>query len=285
MNLFSRIFSANNLSDRSIASAAMRKGSTPESRKSLSSCLALDDGIAAFSYRVNPIIHIDINKQYVLLRQGACALRYIWQITDGIHIKTTHLAHTMDKISTQIDAELVEECKQQKDKWKTTTCFIHDMIKLGLKVEKRGLDAYGTLGLPNDLERDKEKKKAEVVPNSNKVPNRINKEKSKKEKDPFLRSVLTSKDIPKDLSDCMDLFIEWWEVRHKSKKATCSLKVAAREFNKLREWPLVVRKDALERAIAGGWTQLYKPHEKMKEEPNPRGGQYRVFKNGEFVDE
>ena len=62
--------------------------------------------------------------------------------------------------------------------------------------------------------------------------------------------------IPKDLIEFTDLITEWWAVRHKN-KATCSTKVAERIFKKLRAFTPQAKKIALEKAIAGGWKDIY----------------------------
>ena len=78
----------------------------------------------------------------------------------------------------------------------------------------------------------------------------------KENTDPFASPVITSEMIPDNLKGYADLIIEWWAIRYK-KKATCSTKVAERIFDKLGSFvPSMVAK-SLERAIAGGWMNIY----------------------------
>ena len=73
--------------------------------------------------------------------------------------------------------------------------------------------------------------------------------------------------IPGDLKEYADLIVEWWAVRHRN-KATCSKTVSERIFKKLRTFPPQGKKIALEKAIAGGWKDIYEIKEsKFTEEP------------------
>ena len=83
--------------------------------------------------------------------------------------------------------------------------------------------------------------------------------------------------IPRDLIEFTDLITEWWAVRHKN-RATCSTKVAERIFDKLGTFvPSMVAK-SLEKAIAGGWKDIYEIKEsKFTEEPKNNHPASRVF--------
>ena len=95
--------------------------------------------------------------------------------------------------------------------------------------------------------------------------------------DPFASSVISSNMIPGDLKEYADLIIEWWAVRHRN-KATCSTSVSERIFKKLRTFPPQGKKNALEKAIAGGWKDIYEIKEsKFTEEPKNNHPASRVF--------
>ena len=86
--------------------------------------------------------------------------------------------------------------------------------------------------------------------------------------------------IPGDLKEYADLIVEWWAVRHRN-KATCSTSVSERIFKKLRTFPPQGKKNALEKAIAGGWKDIYEIKEsKFTEEPKNHPNQ-KVFKASE----
>ena len=98
-------------------------------------------------------------------------------------------------------------------------------------------------------------------------------------------STITPDLIPNDLKDCADLIEEWWPIR-KQKGAINSTKVAERIFKKLRTFTPKDRKIALEKAIAGGWRDIYEiKQSKIAEEPKNNHPQHRVFtaKDG-FID-
>ena len=95
--------------------------------------------------------------------------------------------------------------------------------------------------------------------------------------DPFANPVINGRLIPNDLKDHAHLICEWWPVRHK-KKATCSTKVAERIFDKLRTFTPKDRKIALEKAITGGWMDIYEVKQsKFAEEPKNNHPAHRVY--------
>ena len=95
--------------------------------------------------------------------------------------------------------------------------------------------------------------------------------------DPFSSAVISVNMIPGDLKEYADLIVEWWAVRHRN-KATCSTSVSERIFKKLRTFPPQGKKIALEKAIAGGWKDIYEIKEsKFTEEPKNNHPASRVF--------
>ena len=95
--------------------------------------------------------------------------------------------------------------------------------------------------------------------------------------DPFANPVINGRLIPDDLKDNAHLICEWWPIRYKN-KATCSTSVAERIFKKLRTFTPKDRKIALEKAIAGGWRDIYEiKQSKIAEEPKNNHPQNRIF--------
>ena len=95
--------------------------------------------------------------------------------------------------------------------------------------------------------------------------------------DPFKNSCITADLIPDDLKQYSELFIEWWPIR-KQKGGVCSTKVANRLFDTLRSFPSQDRKEALEKAITGGWKDIYPLKKGYKpEEPKNNHPASRVF--------
>ena len=95
--------------------------------------------------------------------------------------------------------------------------------------------------------------------------------------DPFASSIISPNMIPGDLKEYADLIVEWWAVRHRN-KGTCSTSVSNRIFDKLRKFTPQAKKTALEKAIAGGWRDIYEVKQsKFTEEPKNNHPASRVF--------
>ena len=90
--------------------------------------------------------------------------------------------------------------------------------------------------------------------------------------DPFTFFTISPDLIPDDLKEYAELIIEWWPIR-KKKGGSCTIKVANRIFDTLRSFPSQDRKEALEKAITGGWKDVfplkkgYKPEEPKNHQP------------------
>ena len=95
--------------------------------------------------------------------------------------------------------------------------------------------------------------------------------------DPFANPIINGRLIPDDLKDLSQLILEWWPIRYKN-KATCSTSVAERIFKKLRTFTPKGKKIALEKAIAGGWRDIYEiKQSNIAEEPKNNHPAHRVF--------
>ena len=95
--------------------------------------------------------------------------------------------------------------------------------------------------------------------------------------DPFANPTINGRLIPDDLKEYSQLICEWWPIRYKN-KATCSTKVAERIFDKLRTFTPKDRKTALEKAIAGGWRDIYEiKQSKIAEEPKNNHPAHRIY--------
>mgnify|MGYP000735870417 CR=1 FL=1 len=77
----------------------------------------------------------------------------------------------------------------------------------------------------------------------------------KAKRDPYSKRQIDLDLVPADLLDCQQLLPEFWAV----KKGTRSQGVWNRVCNKLREWSAEQRQEALERAIASGWGDVFEP--------------------------
>ena len=72
---------------------------------------------------------------------------------------------------------------------------------------------------------------------------------------PYSVKAISADLVPEDLLDCQQLLPEFWAV----KKGTRSEGVWNRVCNKLRQWTPEQRREALERAIASGWGDVFEP--------------------------
>lgn len=87
-------------------------------------------------------------------------------------------------------------------------------------------------------------------------------------RDPYSRRTLNPDLVPADLLDCQQLLPEFWA----TKKGTRSERVWNRVCNKLREWSPDQRREALERAIASGWGDVFEPPAARASSPQFGGG-------------
>jgi hypothetical protein len=96
-------------------------------------------------------------------------------------------------------------------------------------------------------------------------------------KDPNRLKTLPTSSVPPDLADCSELLVEFWSV----KKGTRSSQVLKRITNKLRQWTPQQRQEALERAIASGWGDVFQPKKQTAyspaQEPDMKHPAHRVF--------
>ena len=110
------------------------------------------------------------------------------------------------------------------------------------------------------------------------------KSKSKRKKivvdDFFNTASLAPQFVPDDLKEYSDLLIEWWAIRYRN-KGTCTKSVADRIFKTLRSFPSQDRKEALEKAITGGWKDIYPLKKGYKPEEPKNHPNQKVFKASE----
>ena len=156
---------------------------------------------------------------------------------------------------------------------KSLTAFLEDLLDQtldpGFNLGKPSPPAPGAPVLPSS-DLNKEEERARETPVSPRVH----------PADPFRLKAISAHMVPDDLRASADLFCEWWSVRGKG--AVRSIKVAGREFEKLRTFKPADRSAALQKAIAGGWKQLYEPKDlksfNTATEPVSNHPAHKVFK-------
>ena len=88
--------------------------------------------------------------------------------------------------------------------------------------------------------------------------------KQKKKRDQFSSKAISLDLVPDDLLDCQQLLPEFWA----AKKGTRSEGVWNRVCGKLRAWTPEQRREALERAIANGWGDVFEPSTPRATQPS-----------------
>jgi len=146
------------------------------------------------------------------------------------------------KITMFLDPELIEWLDLNRDEETSRSAYLRILIRKDMKTKSRRKTA------PVAITNDK-----------------------------FSSPVITADLIPDDLKDFTDLLIEWWPIR-KQKGGSCTTSVANRIFKTLRSFPSQDRKEALEKAITGGWKDIYPLKKGYKpEEPKNNHPAARVF--------
>ena len=162
----------------------------------------------------------------------------------------------MTRQNTPIYKSLLQECKDKKPEWASTTSFVNEMLAKGLAT----LDTQGTLKVPNERERKKEKREG-TLSNTNRVSNSINKEKENLKKTRFK----FSKDlIPFELQSLSILIEDFWYSK-KGKKTEAAFDLLMSEKGLLgikKKYGETAAKEQIELAIASEWQSiLLKNHE------------------------
>jgi len=158
----------------------------------------------------------------------------------------------MTRQNTPIYKSLLQECRDRKPEWTSTTSFVNEMLARGLAT----LDTSVTLKVPN--ERERETKKSEgTLSNTNRVSNSINKEKENFKKTRFK----FSKDlIPFELQSLSTLISDFWYSK-KGKKTEAAFDLLMSEKGLLgikKEYGEDATKDQLTLAIANEWQSITK---------------------------
>ena len=158
----------------------------------------------------------------------------------------------MTRQNTPIYKSLLQECKDKKPEWASTTSFVNEMLAKGLAT----LDTQGTLKVPNERERKKEKREG-TLSNTNRVSNSINKEKENFKKTRFK----FSKDlIPFELQSLSTLISDFWYTK-KGKKTEAAFDLLMSEKGLLgikKEYGEDAARDQLTLAIANEWQSITK---------------------------
>lgn len=155
----------------------------------------------------------------------------------------------MPRINLTVQPELYDYILQHKPKSLSVARFCSLLVEQQAAL---ALDTAGTLGLASDSAASpsySSSKEEELTTKTNKTKTRA------RARDPYASKVINADLVPDDLLDCQQLLPEFWAV----KKGTRSEGVWKRVCGKLRGWTPEQRREALERAIASGWGDVFDP--------------------------
>ena len=148
-----------------------------------------------------------------------------------------------------IDQSILDKIDEIRPQYMDRTTFINFQLDSSITLNSPSRQAPGPTWGGGDLnKREEERAREELI---NRPPSPI----KKPSKDPWSVKTVNPVLVPEDLTAVAEEFVEWWSVRGRG--SVRSQKVADREFRKLLTYPASDRSRALQKAIAGGWKQLY----------------------------
>ena len=112
------------------------------------------------------------------------------------------------------------------------------------------------------------------------IPNKTKTRVRVREATPYSAKVISADLVPADLLDCQQLLPEFWAV----KKGTRSEGVWNRVCGKLRGWTPEQRREALERAIASGWGDVFEPPAARANSGQPGGYVDSITRDRQVMD-
>lgn len=159
----------------------------------------------------------------------------------------------MPRINLTVQPELYEYILKHKPKALSVAKFCSLLVEGNAQ---KGLDTSITLGDPSaagapSTSSYSSSKEEELTSTPNKTKTRAR----AREGSPYSTKAISADLVPADLLDCQQLLPEFWAV----KKGTRSEGVWNRVCGKLRGWTPEQRREALERAIASGWGDVFEP--------------------------
>lgn len=157
------------------------------------------------------------------------------------------------RVNLFLEDDFAESVKAKKPRSLSLSSFCALLIE-------QALDSAATLGAPDGTEGATSTSSIpiEVIP----TRSRNKKGDARGKRDLYTVKAISADLVPSDLLDCQQLLPEFWAV----KKGTRSQGVWNRVCSKLRGWTPEQRREALERAIASGWGDVFEP----QSQPAPR---------------
>jgi hypothetical protein len=183
----------------------------------------------------------------------------------------------MPRINLTVQPELYDYILKHKPKALSVPAFCSLLIE---QSACEPLDNPITLGEPSAAGSPStsysSSKEEELTTKTNKTNTRVR----AREADPFKAKAISVDLVPVDLLDCQQLLPEFWAV----KKGTRSEGVWNRVCGKLRGWTPEQRREALERAIASGWGDVFDPPAARANSAQPNGYVDSITRDRQVMD-
>jgi hypothetical protein len=158
----------------------------------------------------------------------------------------------MPRINLTVQPELYDYILKHKPKALSLPAFCSLLIE---QSASDSLDRPITLGEPSAAGSPSTSNSSSLEEELTSIPNKTKTRVRVREADPYKAKAISADLVPADLLDCQQLLPEFWAV----KKGTRSEGVWNRVCGKLRGWTPEQRREALERAIASGWGDVFEP--------------------------
>ena len=158
----------------------------------------------------------------------------------------------MPRINLTVQPELYDYILKHKPKALSVPAFCSLLIE---QSASDSLDRPITLGEPSAAGSPSTSNSSSLEEELIPIPNKTKTRARVREATPYSAKVISGDLVPGDLLDCQQLLPEFWAV----KKGTRSEGVWNRVCGKLRGWTPEQRREALERAIASGWGDVFDP--------------------------
>jgi hypothetical protein len=183
----------------------------------------------------------------------------------------------MPRINLTVQPELYDHILKHKPKALSVPAFCSLLIE---QSASETLDRPVTLGdtsaagSPSTSYSSSKEEELTSIPNKTKTRVRV------READPYKTKAISADLVPADLLDCQQLLPEWWAV----KKGVRSEGVWKRVCGKLRGWTPEQRREALERAIASGWGDVFEPPAARANSGQPSGYVDSITRDRQVMD-
>lgn len=183
----------------------------------------------------------------------------------------------MPRINLTVQPELYDYILKHKPKALTVPAFCSLLIE---QSASETLDSLITLGEPSAAGSPSNSKSSSKEEDLSLTPNKTKTRVRVREADPYKTKAISADLVPADLLDCQQLLPEWWAV----KKGVRSEGVWKRVCGKLRGWTPEQRREALERAIASGWGDVFEPPAARANSGQPSGYVDSITRDRQVMD-